>query len=87
MTTRLEDLKPEALVQGLVGREAVRVVTAEMLEQDGAWANSFFAAMKLNWNWWVAAASGASREAAISSGSSAKQPGLSWLTCSTPMWR
>jgi SNF2 family DNA or RNA helicase len=31
MTTRLEDLKPEALVQGLVGREAVRVVTAEML--------------------------------------------------------
>ena len=46
MTTRLEDLKPEALVQGLVGREAVRVVTAEMLgeaackvvyrSQDGA---------------------------------------------------
>ena len=30
MTTRLEDLKPEALVQGLVGREVVRVVTAEM---------------------------------------------------------
>ena len=46
MTTRLEDLKPDALVQGLVGREAVRVVTAEMLgeaacmvvyrSQDGA---------------------------------------------------
>ena len=46
MTTRLEGLKPEALVQGLVGREAVRVVTAEMLgeaackvvyrSQDGA---------------------------------------------------
>ena len=46
MTTRLEDLKPEALVQGLVGREAVRMVTAEMLgeaackvvyrSQDGA---------------------------------------------------
>ena len=70
MTTRLEDLKPDALVQGLVGREAVRLVTAEMLgedackvpyrSQDGAWANSScFAAMKLNWNWWVAAVSGA----------------------------
>jgi hypothetical protein len=31
MTARLEDLKPDALVQGLVGREAVRIVTAEML--------------------------------------------------------
>ena len=31
MTLRLEDLQPDALVQGLVGREAVRVVTAEML--------------------------------------------------------
>jgi len=31
MTTRLEDLNPDALVQGLVGREAVRIVTAEML--------------------------------------------------------
>ena len=30
MTTRLEDLKQEALVQGLVGREVVRVFTAEM---------------------------------------------------------
>lgn len=30
MTARLEDLKPDALVQGLVGREAVRIVTAEM---------------------------------------------------------
>ena len=28
---RLEDLKPDALVQGLVGREAVRIVSAEML--------------------------------------------------------
>ncbi len=50
MTTRLEDLKPEALVQGLVRREAVRVVTAEMLgeaackvvyrSQDGALGES-----------------------------------------------
>ena len=31
MTARLEDLKPEGLVQGLVGREAVRIVSAEML--------------------------------------------------------
>ena len=31
MTARLEDLKPEALVKGLLGREAVRIVTAEML--------------------------------------------------------
>ena len=31
MTTRLEDLKPDALVKGLVGREAVRIVSAEML--------------------------------------------------------
>ena len=31
MTTRLEDLKPDALVQVLLGREAVRLVTAEML--------------------------------------------------------
>jgi hypothetical protein len=51
MTTRQEDLKPEALVQGLVGREAVRIVTAEMLGdaackvvyrgQDGALADGF----------------------------------------------
>ncbi|WP_216916466.1 MULTISPECIES: helicase-related protein [unclassified Synechococcus] len=31
MTARLEDLKPDALVQGLVGREAVRMVTAQMM--------------------------------------------------------
>ena len=46
MTARLEDLKPDALVQGLVGREAVRIVTVQMLgdsacrvffrSQDGA---------------------------------------------------
>lgn len=32
MTARLEDLKPDALVKGLVGREAVRIVcsTKEM---------------------------------------------------------
>ena len=28
---RLENLKPDARVQGLVGREAVRIVSAEML--------------------------------------------------------
>ena len=31
VTARLEDLKPEGLVQWLVGREAVRIVSAEML--------------------------------------------------------
>ena len=31
MTARLEDLKPDAQVRGLVGREAVRIVSAEML--------------------------------------------------------
>jgi hypothetical protein len=31
MTARLEDLKPDSMVQGLVGREAVRIVSAEML--------------------------------------------------------
>ena len=31
MTARLEDLKPDAQVKGLVGREAVRIVSAEML--------------------------------------------------------
>jgi hypothetical protein len=31
MTARLEDLKPDALVKGLVGRETVRIVTAAML--------------------------------------------------------
>ena len=31
MTARLEDLKPDALVTGLVGREAVRIVTVQML--------------------------------------------------------
>ena len=31
MTARLEQLKPDAMVQGLVGREAVRIVSAEML--------------------------------------------------------
>ncbi len=31
MTARLEDLKPDGLVQGLVGREAVRIVSADML--------------------------------------------------------
>ena len=31
MTTRLEQLKPDAMVQGLVGREVVRIVSAEML--------------------------------------------------------
>jgi hypothetical protein len=31
MTTRLEDLKPDAQVTGLVGREAVRIVTAQMM--------------------------------------------------------
>ena len=31
MTVRLEQLKPDAMVQGLVGREAVRIVSAEML--------------------------------------------------------
>jgi superfamily II DNA or RNA helicase len=31
MTARLEDLKPDALVKGLVGREAVRIVTAQMM--------------------------------------------------------
>ena len=31
MTARLEDLEPDALVHGLVGWEAVRIVTAEML--------------------------------------------------------
>ncbi len=36
MTARLEDLKPDALVKGLVGREAVRIVTAEMLGEAAA---------------------------------------------------
>ena len=31
MTSRLEDLKPDAKVSGLVCREAVQIVTAEML--------------------------------------------------------
>lgn len=31
MTVQLEQLKPDALVKGLAGREAVRIVTAEML--------------------------------------------------------
>lgn len=31
MSARLEDLKPDALVKGLVGREAVRIVTVQML--------------------------------------------------------
>jgi hypothetical protein len=31
MTARLEDLKPDAQVRGLVGREAVRIVSVEML--------------------------------------------------------
>jgi hypothetical protein len=49
MTTRLEDLKPDAQVKGLVGREAVWIVSAEMLGeaackvvyrgQDGALAD------------------------------------------------
>jgi hypothetical protein len=33
MTARLEDLKPDAQVKGLVGREAVRIVSAEMLRE------------------------------------------------------
>jgi hypothetical protein len=50
MTARLEDLRPDGLVQGLVGREAVRIVSAEMLGdmackmvyrgQDGALADA-----------------------------------------------
>ena len=31
MTVRLEDLRPDALVKGLVGREAVRIVSAQMM--------------------------------------------------------
>ena len=31
MTARLEDLKPDAVVKGLVGREAVRIITAQMM--------------------------------------------------------
>jgi hypothetical protein len=31
MTARLEDLKPDAQVRGLVGREAVRIITAQMM--------------------------------------------------------
>ena len=31
MTARLEDLKPDAQVKGLVGREAVRIITAQMM--------------------------------------------------------
>jgi hypothetical protein len=31
MTTRLEQLRPDALVRGLVGREAVRIVSTELL--------------------------------------------------------
>jgi len=31
MTTRLEDLKPDALVQGLLGKEAIRIVSAQMM--------------------------------------------------------
>ncbi|MFN9692355.1 MAG: DEAD/DEAH box helicase family protein, partial [Synechococcaceae cyanobacterium] len=31
MTARLEELKPDAQVRGLVGREAVRIVTAQMM--------------------------------------------------------
>jgi hypothetical protein len=31
MTVRLEDLQPDAQVRGLMGREAVRIVSAEML--------------------------------------------------------
>jgi len=34
MTARLEDLKPDAQVTGLVGREAVRIVTVQMLGDD-----------------------------------------------------
>jgi hypothetical protein len=30
MTARLEDLKPDSMVQGLVGREAVRIVSVEL---------------------------------------------------------
>jgi hypothetical protein len=70
MTARLEDLKPDGLVQGLVGREAVRIVSAEMLgdmackvvyrDQDGAWANSRCSApTKRSWSWRAGAASGA----------------------------
>jgi hypothetical protein len=31
MTARLEDLKPDAQVRGLVGHEAVRISTAQMM--------------------------------------------------------
>jgi hypothetical protein len=31
MTARLEELKPDVQVRGLKGREAVRVVSAEMM--------------------------------------------------------
>ena len=31
MTTRLEDLKPEALVKGLVGKEAVRLISVQRM--------------------------------------------------------
>lgn len=31
MTARLEDLKPDAQVRGLLGREAVRIITAQMM--------------------------------------------------------
>jgi len=31
MTVRLEDLTPDAQVTGLIGREAVRIVSAQMM--------------------------------------------------------
>ena len=33
MTARLEDLKPDARVRGLVGRGAVRIITAQMMAE------------------------------------------------------
>lgn len=40
MTARLEDLKPDALVKGLVGRESVRIVATEMLGGGRKWSLS-----------------------------------------------
>lgn len=78
MTAQLEQLKPDALVQGLVGREAVRAVTAEMLgagcparwctaARPAPWSSSCCSAATMSkLKWWSAGASEAFATAMVS---------------------
>ena len=94
---RLEDLIPGAQVTGLIGREAVRIVSAQMAGdacdlvfrdgQGNLQSQILFRDKEADLDLVAGAASGASKGMATSSAWSQKANGSDSLICSTPTWR